>query len=115
MSWSERLNLDYSAKYTAPIEAVKWHDSLVNHFNKSGHPSGELSLAIVPRHVLEWFTKFPKETDVDAKSRRDKEKAEAKAALEETKRLVEAGEAGPAKRGTVPAGKYSVLVQSFPY
>lgn len=112
LSWTERLNLDYETKYTAPVEAVKWHDSLVNHFNKAGLPSGELTVDLVPRHVREWFGKFPlklKETDDE---RKEREKTEAKAANEETRRLVEAGEIpapakengkGKGKRATTPA------------
>lgn len=55
MAWRETMNLDYTAKFTAPIEMVKWHDSLAGHFKKTGNPTGKLSVGILPVYLRDWL------------------------------------------------------------
>lgn len=60
MKWTETLPIEYTAKQTAPIEFVKFNDSLERLFKVCGNPSGELSLGLVPAYLRDWIGKFHK-------------------------------------------------------
>lgn len=101
MQCREVVPIDYTFKQSAPLEFVKFNDSLVNHFKKCGEPSGELPLGIVPSHLTVWLVKFHKDFN---KADKDKAKREAKAAIKETEKQVEASKrTGNGITGVPPA------------
>jgi hypothetical protein len=56
-TWKETEEYVYSVEQaTAPIEFVKFNGALLALYRKSGSaPSGELSIAVVPKYVRDWF------------------------------------------------------------
>lgn len=39
-----------------PLEFIKFNDGLANLFKKVGQPSGEISLGLIPAHLVVWLT-----------------------------------------------------------
>lgn len=63
MTWRETVPFDYAvkaSKVSAPLEFVKFNDSLEAHFKKCGQPSGKLTIGLVPAHLVVWLEKFHK-------------------------------------------------------
>jgi hypothetical protein len=60
LQWKESTPTDYTAKTTAPLEFIKWNDSIAAHFRKCGNPHGSLSLDTLPSELKQWVGKFTK-------------------------------------------------------
>lgn len=58
LAWKEQVPVEYSAKSTAPLEFIKWNDSMAAHFRKCGNPHGKLSLDTLPTDLHFWLSKF---------------------------------------------------------
>lgn len=58
LQWKESTPTEYAAKSTAPLEFVKWNDSITAHFKKCGNPHGKLSLDTLPTDLNFWLQKF---------------------------------------------------------
>jgi len=41
---------------TMPLEFIKFNDGLANLFKKVGQPNGEISLGLIPAHLVVWLT-----------------------------------------------------------
>jgi hypothetical protein len=55
VAFRETTATDYTVKSTPPVEFVKWHDSLANHFKKTGQPHGKLSSDMIPSGLKFWL------------------------------------------------------------
>lgn len=83
LAWKEQVPVEYSAKSTAPLEFIKWNDSMAAHFRKCGNPHGKLSLDTLPTDLHFWLGKFVVEvkpaTPTEAPARNGKRNGSVKA------------------------------------
>jgi hypothetical protein len=107
IGWTENtpvefeLPLDHvNGKANLPAEFVKFNDSLVTHFKRSGWPSGELSVGIIPKHLTVWI-----EGMVQRRKEKETESAKDKAEMQSAIKATEAqvAEQAAVKRGVTPA------------
>lgn len=77
LAWKESTPTDYTAKSTAPLEFIKWNDSIAAHFRKCGNPHGSLSLDTLPSELKQWVGKFTKTPAVSPEVSGKREKTPA--------------------------------------
>jgi len=97
VAWNEQTTVEFKGRACTPTTFLSWHDSLHAHFNTHGTPRGELSFSLVPELMAFWLDTM--KTRKANKAAQDK--AEGKAALEETRELVKNGP----KRNVTPPVK----------